>query len=118
MLKSERIKEIRKRLGLSQKDFGEKIGVNRDVISNIELGRVELKPLMANTICSIYGVNPLWLDNEEGEIFLKTPDSALEDLAVEFDLSPTEKKIVTNYLRMSPEDRRKVSDLLHKLLGE
>jgi hypothetical protein len=37
---------------------------------------------------------------------------------VEFDLSPTEKNIVTNYLRMSPEDRRKVSDLLHKLLGE
>ena len=118
MSTGERIKELRKHLKLSQSEFGEKIGVKRDVIANIELERVPFKELMANTICRTFNVNPLWLLNGEGETFLEAPDSVLDDLAVEFDLSPTEKNIVTNYLRMSPEDRRKVSDLLRKLLGE
>lgn len=118
MTKAERIKELRKNLDLSQSAFGNKIGVNRDVIANIELGRVPLKDLMAKTICNTFKVNPLWLEEEKGEMFLAPPDSVLDDLAVEFDLSPTEKNIVANYLKMSPDDRRKVSDLLHKLLGE
>lgn len=115
---AERIKEIRKALKLSQPAFGDKLGVKRDVIANIELERVPVKDLMLKHICRTYNVNPLWLENGEGEMFLETPDTILDDLAVEFDLSPTEMNIVTNYLKMSPEDRRKVSDLLHKLLGQ
>jgi len=114
----ERIKILRKELKLSQPAFGEKIGVKRDVIANLELGRVPAKDLMQKMICRTFNVNPLWLENGEGEMFLDTPDTILDDLAVEFDLSPTEMTIVANYLRMSPEDRRKVSDLLHKLLGK
>ncbi len=115
---SERVKALRKELKLSQTEFGEKIGVKRDVISNIELERAPVKDLVIRMICRTFNVNPLWLEKGEGEMFLETPDSILEDLTVEFDLSPTEKNIVTNYLRMSPEDRRKVSELLRKLLGE
>lgn len=114
----ERIRLLRKELKLSQPAFGEKIGVKRDVIANLELGRVPTRDLMLKMICRTFNVNPLWLEKGEGEMFLETPDTILDDLAIEFDLSPTEKNIVTNYLSMSPEDRRKVSDLLRKLLGE
>lgn len=115
---AQRIKELRKGLKLSQPAFGEELGVSKDVIANIELERVPIKGLMIKHICRTFNVNPLWLENGVGEMFLDVPDTILDDLAVEFDLSPTEKNIVTNYLRMSPEDRRKVSDLLRKLLGE
>lgn len=118
MTTGERIKALRKELKLSQTVFGEKIGVKRDVIANIELERAPVKELMLKIICRTFNVNPLWLEKGEGEMFLDVPDTILDDLAVEFDLSPTEKNIVANYLRMPPEDRRKVSDLLHKLLGE
>lgn len=114
----QRVKEIRKSLKLSQEAFGEKLGVSKGVIVNIELDRAPMKDLMFKHICRTFNVNPLWLEKGEGEMFLDTPSSVLEDLTVEFDLSPTEKNIVTNYLRMSPEDRRKVSELLRKLLGE
>lgn len=115
---SERIRILRKQLKLSQEAFGERIGVSKGVIVNIELERAPVKDLTLKMICRTFNVNPLWLENGEGEMFLETPDTILDDLAIEFDLSPTEKNIVTNYLSMSPEDRRKVSDLLHKLLGE
>lgn len=114
----ERIKILRKELKLSQAAFGDKIGVKRDVIANIELERAPVKDLVIRMICRTFNVNPLWLETGEGEIFLDLPDVILDDLAIEFDLSPTEKNIVTNYLRMPPEDRRKVSELLRKLLGE
>lgn len=115
---SQRIRMLRKELKLSQEAFGERVGVSKGVIVNIELERAPVKELMLKMICRTFDVNPLWLEKGEGEMFLDVPDVILDDLAVEFDLSPTEKNIVTNYLRMSPEDRRKVSDLLHKLLGE
>lgn len=115
---AQRVKQLRKTLKLSQPAFGEKLGVSKDVIANIELERAPIKELMLKMICKTFNVNLLWLEKGEGEMFLDVPDTILDDLAIEFDLSPTEKNIVTNYLRMSPEDRRKVSDLLHKLLGE
>ena len=37
---SARIKQLRKDLGLTQVEFGKKLGVSRDVISNIEYNRV------------------------------------------------------------------------------
>ena len=114
----ERIKTLRKELKLSQAAFGEKISVKRDVVANMELERAPVKELVIKMICRTYNVNPLWLEKGEGEMFLELPDVILDDLAVEYDLSPTEKNIVTNYLKMSPEDRRKVSELLRKLLGE
>ena len=116
MTTAERVKQLRKGLGMTQESFGKKLGVKRDVIANIELGRAPVKDLMMNLICKTFKVNPLWLEKEEGEMFLDIPDSILDDVALEFDLSPTEKNIVTNYLRMSPEDRRKVADLLKKLI--
>lgn len=114
----ERIKILRKELKLSQPAFGEKIGVKRDVIANLELERVPAKELILKMICRTFNVNPLWLEDGKGEMFLETPDTILDDLAVEFDLSPTEKNIVANYLKMPPEDRRKVAALLHSLLKE
>ena len=67
---NKRIKEIRKSLKLSQKEFGEQLGVSRDVIANIEYGRVEPQPLFVKHLCSTFNVNPIWLETGEGEIFL------------------------------------------------
>lgn len=64
-----RIKAIREELKLSQREFGEKLGVSRDVISNIEYNRVPLKELFIRHICELYNVNLHWLETGEGEMF-------------------------------------------------
>ena len=84
MSAGERIKVLRKELKLSQTAFGEKIGVKRDVIANVELERAPVKDLMLKIICRTFNVNPLWLEKGEGEMFLETPDTILDDLAIEF----------------------------------
>ena len=50
---SNRIKAVREVLKLSQREFGEKLGVSRDVISNLESERVQLKELLFHHICQI-----------------------------------------------------------------
>lgn len=65
----ERIKSVREALHLSQREFGEKLGVSRDVISNIEYGRVRPKRLLLQHLCQMYKVNEHWLETGEGEMF-------------------------------------------------
>ena len=71
---SNRIKSIREALKLSQREFGEKLGVSRDVISNIEYNRVAPKELLLRHICELYDVNEHWLETGEGEMFNDNPD--------------------------------------------
>ena len=68
-----RIKEVRKALHLSQREFGENLGVSRDVISNIEYGRVPPSELRIKHICEVYNVNETWLRTGEGPIFEGVP---------------------------------------------
>ena len=64
-----RMKAVREALDLSQREFGEKLGVSRDVISNIEYGRVPPKKLLLQHMCQQYRINRHWLETGEGEMF-------------------------------------------------
>lgn len=112
----ERIRFLRKELNLSQPKFGEKMGVSRDVIANIELGRVPIKDMMLNLICKTFNVNPAWLTNGEGEIFIDTPNILIDNLAVEHNLTPTEKRIISNFVNMSETERNQIITLVKKLI--
>ncbi|WP_415967978.1 helix-turn-helix domain-containing protein [Emergencia timonensis] len=68
---NERIKEIRKALGLSQETFGEKLGVTRGAITNIELNKTEPKPLFIDLICRVFNVNKNWILSGLGEMFVE-----------------------------------------------
>lgn len=67
----EHIKELRKFFGLTQSEFGESIGVSRDVVGNLELGRVEPSELIIKMICKTYGVNREWLETGQGEMLVE-----------------------------------------------
>lgn len=117
MTANDRIKILRKQLGLSQPKFGEKLGVGRDVIANLELNRVELKDMMLNLICKTFNVNSLWLEEGEGEMFIATPDSLVEDLATEFELTTMETEIISNFVNLPAQERQQLIELAKKLLN-
>lgn len=72
---NERIKLVRKTLGLSQQEFGEKLGVSRDVISNIEYRHLKPKELLVRHIAALYGVNLSWLLYGEGDMMDSPSDN-------------------------------------------
>ncbi len=116
MASNERVKELRKFLKLSQTKFGEKLGVSKDVIVNIELERVELKEMMANHICRTYNVNPLWLSEGKGEMLIEVTEGLLDDLAIEYELTDVEKKIVSNFVKLPPGERKQIIELIKKII--
>lgn len=65
----ERLRFIRKRLGLTMTDFGKSLGLSYSVISNLELGRTVPTEAIINLICHTHNVNRFFLDTGEGEPF-------------------------------------------------
>lgn len=63
----QRIKNIRKAAGLTQEQFGEKIGVGKMAVTYYEGGKRTPTETTIKLICSVFGVNEEWLRNGSGE---------------------------------------------------
>lgn len=106
-MQKNRIKEIRKELGLSQPEFGELIGIKAPQVSLIESGKHDLSEKTKLRIIEKYHVNPVWLDTGEGEMFLPFSES---DEIIRFARSVTKAEdgdirleIMKILARMTPE---------------
>ena len=78
MTENERVKEVRKTLNLTLEKFGERIGVTRGSMSNIENGNRSLTEQMTKSICREFGVDYMWLTTGEGEMFVESDDNFFE----------------------------------------
>ena len=65
-----RLLELRKTLGITQKQMAEAIGIKQAAYSTIELGKTTLTDRNRTTIINIFSVNPVWFDTGIGEMFL------------------------------------------------
>lgn len=67
----DRIKLIRKNNNLSMEKFGEKIGLKKNSISQIESGINNPSEAAIKSICREFNVNENWLKTGEGEPYQK-----------------------------------------------
>lgn len=102
---NERLKILRKTLALSGEAFGEKIGVKRSAISQIETGKNNLSDQIIKSICTVYNVSEEWLRTGEGEMFIETKESFLENISKQYSLDDLDIKIIESYLNLSPDGR-------------
>ncbi len=64
-----RIKELRKSLGLTQQEFADRLNIKRGAIANYEIGRNVPIDAVISLICKEFNVNENWLRTGEGEMF-------------------------------------------------
>lgn len=76
----ERIKQVRKDFKLTQVEFGEKIGVKGNTITNYENGLRNPTDAVILSICREFSVNEHWLRTGEGEPYIKGSDDELAEL--------------------------------------
>lgn len=69
-----RIKKIRKDKGLTQVEFGEKIGVKGNTVTNYENGLRNPTDAILHSICREFNVNEEWLRTGEGEPYIESDD--------------------------------------------
>ena len=88
-----RVKEVRKHLGMTQTEFGDALGVSRDVINSYERGRVTPTQTLLDLLCMRYGVDPIWMETGEGEMFHKPSEAErFAELAAKIQSGPNEFK--------------------------
>lgn len=80
----ERIKQIRKNERLTQTEFGERIGVKGNTITNYETGLRNPTDAVIKAICREFNVNETWLRTGEGDMFIQlTRDEQIEQFVGE-----------------------------------
>lgn len=70
----DRIKKIRKDKNLTQVEFGEKIGVKGNTVTNYENGLRNPTDAILHSICREFNVNEEWLRSGEGEPYIESDD--------------------------------------------
>jgi transcriptional regulator with XRE-family HTH domain len=70
---SERIKAVRKALGISQRVFADGIYLSHSFYAKIETGTRNPNERVYELICNKYKVNKKWLIQGTGEMFSETP---------------------------------------------
>lgn len=117
----ERIREIRKTLKLTQVEFGEKIGVKGNTVTNYETGLRNPTDAVLLSICREFNVNEEWLRSGEGDMF-QIPDDEDAALVSEI-LEHTDRRfyqavlnIVRTYSQLSPESQSALDVFVDQLL--
>ena len=64
-----RIKQLRKVLKLTQKEFADQIGMSQSSIAMLEMDKRQLNAKTTRLICNVYSVNESWLTSGHGEMF-------------------------------------------------
>lgn len=119
MTQGERVREIRKSLNLTLEKFGEKIGIKKNSVSQIENGINNLTDLMAKSICREFNVNYDYLMYGEGEMFSDLPQTVLDELCRQYSMDDFDRQLIALYLEMTEDERgllkRKIRELFLKM---
>ena len=119
---NERIKELRKRLNLTQQEFADRLSIKRGAVANYEVGRNTPSDSVIALICREFNVSERWLREGDGEMFIPQDDAAeLMMLAGRFlGSEPTEfqQRFARMILSLPPEGWELLERKARELLGE
>ncbi|AEF84865.1 transcriptional regulator [Treponema primitia ZAS-2] len=102
-----RLLELRKKLNLSQLDFGKEISVSRSQVALLEKSRRTVNDRHIRLISSTFSVNPVWLRAGEGNMFITQEDVETRQ--------KDEKEIIDFYNQLIPEVRVFARNVLKNL---
>ena len=113
---NKRIKDIRLALDMTQIQFSDRIGIKQSSLSAIENGVTEtIDERNIRMICNEFSVSEEWIRNGEGEMF-RSVEGLLELIADKMDeLDETDKKIISEHLKLSPKHKKIMKDFIKKL---
>lgn len=113
---NERLLQLRaQELEMSQKEFGNKLGVTSAAISRYESGDRKLPESMILSICREFRVNYYWLTKGEEPVFVGTPTDIVDEIAEDYNLDDYDKKIIEKYLELSEDQRCVIKNYLKSI---
>ena len=115
---NERIKELRKRSGLSQKGLAEKIGISQRSVSWGEQPGNNVPDSTIKTICMAFNVNEDWVRYGTEPMYIQPDTFSLDNFIKEKGGTELEKEIVKTYFELDPEIRRTAVEFFKRQKSE
>ncbi len=117
-----RIKELRKKLRLTQQSFADTLGMKQNTIASYEIGRIEPSDPTIKHICKEFNVNETWLRTGEGEMFtLRTRREAVQDFVDHLDVLPDDDfkvRLISTLAELDEKYWVMLADIAKKLSGQ
>jgi transcriptional regulator with XRE-family HTH domain len=77
MSENERLKEIRKSLDFTQREFSDALDIKQGSYSDVERGKAGISAVLLKNLIRRFRINPLWLCEGEGDMFIDAPDGLI-----------------------------------------
>jgi len=103
---NQRIKKLRKSLGMNQGEFGQKIGMGQAGISKIEQDGNTVIDQNIRLICQTFHVSEKWLRTGAGPMESDDVSTMLARLQEEMDLTDLEMRLLQTYFSFPAEERQ------------
>lgn len=110
---NERIKTLRKELGLTQQEFSQRIGIKRNTLSYIESDKSTVTDSNIKLICEKFNLNETWLRTGKGEREEITTDSIISDL-VKRGMQPGLAAVVKAFLELEPDKQIAITNIIKR----
>lgn len=116
MTQGERVREVRKSLGLTLEKFGEKIGMKKNSVSQIENGKNNVTDANVKAICREFNISEEWLRTGSGNMRIPVEDeaaAAVSDLVEKSNpLYDVIKGIMVAYQRLDDPSREVIDQFI------
>ncbi len=104
----ERIAKLIEVKGMKKKEFAAVLEIDQSYVSKLVKNENEPSKSLLKNICRKFGVRREWLEHGEGEMFVRRSAAIIEQLASEYQLDDKARRLVENFLSLTPENREMV----------
>lgn len=115
---NERIKEVRKDLGLSQKELAERIGISQRSVSWGEQPGNNVPDSTIKALCMAFRISESWLRDGTGPMYEQQSTFSLDQFVKEHGATGLELEVLKAYFELDPEIRRTVFDHFRARLSQ
>ena len=115
---NERVRELRKKLGMSQTEFAERIALSQSHLTSVELGKKSVTDRTIKLICSEFNVSEDWLRTGKEPMFIEMDEEdkfSQAFAAASMEEDDFAKALLIEYMSLSKEDRKIVKELIKNI---
>lgn len=121
-----RIRTLRKSLGMTQEEFGEQLGVTKLTVLRWERDNKVPEPSI-RLICRVFQVNKRWLETGEGDMVIDRQSSSHVDCsafvspyayAVQHGFTVEFASLFARLCELSPDEKRSIGALISRVFSK
>lgn len=115
----ERVRMVREHSKLSLAKFGDRLGVSKSVIANLEYNKVQPPEPMIRAIAFEFGVNHEWLKTGKGSMAVTAEESDVAALTnIMTDDDEFAKSLFRSFARLGPAEWRMLREFMEGVLRD